>query len=168
MYNCCCTPGFCHQSYLTWSQLSALILNGTAAGRQLQPWARGLAAALLVTPQSTWHWVGLDCLLLATAEGRRISVGLLRTFAEICYPGMFKLLFQVDQKGCCEPIELRCAPLNDTICQPWNEPPLVAGVELLLHDNERSRSSLKLTCHCLFLVTSNTSFTIRQKNAKFC
>jgi hypothetical protein len=109
--------------------------------------------------------VGLDCLLPATAEGRHVSVGLLRTFAEICYPGMFKFLFQVDQKGCCEPVEWRCAPFNGTVCQPQNKPPLVAGVELLLHDNERSRSSLKLTCHCLFLVT-NRSFTERQQKAK--
>eukprot|EP00775_Hariotina_reticulata_P004935 gene4935-5177_t len=75
----------CIMSYLTWSQLLALVVNGSAAGWQLQPWARGLASALLLTPQSTWQWVGLDC-LLTTVWARRVSLGLLRTFLEVCYP----------------------------------------------------------------------------------
>lgn len=71
------------QLYLTWSQLAALIVNGSAAGWHLPPWASGIMSGLLITPQSTWHLVPLECLMGLSSWP---SAGLVRTVLAVCYP----------------------------------------------------------------------------------
>jgi hypothetical protein len=68
---------------LDWHQLAYLIFRAaaplTAAGGSM------LFALLLTTPQSTLHWVPMDCLVHASAAGRSTAVS---SIISSVYPGV--------------------------------------------------------------------------------